>query len=214
MLLLPITVLLLAEKQTYVKRWCFSDSAKKLVLKCPGCPRTMEHNTKRQHKAQHARTIRKRYEKVMHVTVIIIAALQKCRDFTLSEAGGAGDAQTQPSQAALHCGLCHTGETVKMWAKQRNVCAMQQQQRNQNDPAVKMPLEKSKLRGLTWQKQKKIRVLLVRRISTDWVLELRYHLIVSTLKTPSISWVRFFVVFFPLAHKIVKINAFPFHPHL
>lgn len=86
-------------KQTYVKMRCFNDSAKKLLLKCPDCPKTMEHNTKRQYKAQVTNTIWKKYEKVMHTPVIIIAALQKSRDFTLSEAGGAGDAQThQPPE--------------------------------------------------------------------------------------------------------------------
>lgn len=62
------------------------------------------------------------------------------------------------------------------------------------------------------KKKKKKRVLLVKRISTDWVLELRNHLRVPVLKTIPICWVCWLVGFFPLAHKTVKINALPFHP--
>lgn len=51
------------------------------------------------HSATHKHRLKKKHETVMHIPVIIMAALQKCRDCTLSEAEG--DAQTQPSQAAL-----------------------------------------------------------------------------------------------------------------
>lgn len=148
MLLLPITVLLLAGNRPTLKRDALMTEQNSWFENVLIVPKQRSTAQRRGNAQRNTRTpSEKKHETVMHIPVIIMAALQKCRDCTLSEAEG--DAQAQPSQAAQCCALCHAEETIKMWAKERNVRAAWQQQRNQNHPAVKISLEKTKLRGLT-----------------------------------------------------------------